>query len=113
MSVDGIYRPWEGAARLVPLSDGAAPVSGVAPASIPDVVLRPKDRLPTHGLAYVGEPSDPHTWRLPLRSSDGAPDPRRLPEAIQGIRGSHRGPKVDRIPDERFRPSSASSPGGG
>lgn len=100
LSVDGIYRPGEGDDRLVLLSDALSPES-VAPSDpTPASLLHPKYGIPASCFGYVGDPTDPHTWKLPFRRADGSPDPRRLPKAIQALLSNYRGTKVGGIPDE-------------
>ena len=57
-------------------------------------LLHPKYKLGMQCFAYVGDPSDAHTWKLPYLSADGAPDAKRLPKAIQCIVTSYRGANV-------------------
>lgn len=100
LSVDGIYRPCEGEERLVLLSEPAAPAGDAESDPVAHQLLHPKYRLPARCFAYVGNPSDPHTWKLPFRAADDAPDARRLPKAIQALLSNYRGTKVGGIPDE-------------
>jgi hypothetical protein len=50
-------------------------------------------------FAYVGNPSQPSTWKLPYRLADGHVDERRLPKAIQALLSNYRGTKVGSIPE--------------
>jgi hypothetical protein len=60
-------------------------------AAAADAPLDPKHHLPAASFAYVGDPADPATWKLPYRHADGSPDGRRLPLAIEAVLGTYRG----------------------
>lgn len=98
LSVHGIYRPCPqslSAPRLLPqelLTTGSE--DGGA-----ECLLHPKYHLPAACFAYVGNPSQPSTWKLPYLLADGHVDERRLPKAIQAILSNYRGAKVGSIPD--------------
>jgi len=100
ISVDGIYRPApetpEAGVRILPETadeEQAASVSGS------DSLLHPKYKIPAHCFAYVGDASDPGTWKLPYRVADGKVDLKRLPKAIQCIITNYRGATVSGIPE--------------
>jgi hypothetical protein len=102
LSVQGIYRPRSheaGAAlRLLPDEPVAAAVQGAA-TSEGETVLHPKYKLPAHCFAYVGDPSNPRTWKLPYLCAEGTIDAKRLPKAIQCILTNYRGGRVSGIPE--------------
>jgi len=62
-----------------------------------EALLHPKYDLPAASFAYVGDPANPATWKLPYRHADGSVDRTRLPLAIEAILGTYRGRKA-RIP---------------
>lgn len=100
LSVHGIYRPrkdpQDAALRLLPeiakeeVSDAEL---------LTDTLLHPKYKIPARCFAYVGHASDPNTWKLPYRLTDGSIDVKRLPKAIQSILSNYRGTKVSGIPE--------------
>jgi hypothetical protein len=53
--------------------------------------------LPASSFAYVGDPADPATWKLPYRRADGSVDQRRLPLAIEAMLATYRG-RPARVP---------------
>jgi hypothetical protein len=55
--------------------------------------------LPASCFAYVGDPNDFRTWKLPYRLADGSVDTKRLPKAIAAILSNYRGAKVSGIPE--------------
>ncbi len=59
--------------------------------------LHPKYQLPASCFAYVPNPAQPGTWKLPYRLVDGTVDEKRLPKAIQCIISNYRGAKVSGI----------------
>jgi hypothetical protein len=100
LSVHGIYRSRSDldGAQLRTLPETAAqPLldSGAASESL----LHPKYKIPAHCFAYIGDASDPATWKLPYRLADGSVDLKRLPKAIQCIISNYRGAKVEKIPE--------------
>ncbi|MBW1982952.1 MAG: hypothetical protein JRJ12_17270 [Deltaproteobacteria bacterium] len=101
VSVHGIYRPrkdrQDAALRLLP---EAAQEQRAAPESLGEVLLHPKYKIPARCFGYVGDASDPRTWKLPYRIVDGAIDLKRLPKAIQAILSNYRGTKVSGIPEQ-------------
>jgi len=66
-------------------------LGGLEPCAAADAPLDPKHHLPAASFAYVGDPADPATWKLPYRHADGSPDGRRLPLAIEAVLGTYRG----------------------
>ncbi len=100
VSVHGIYRPHSIAqathARLLPQENTSEPCLG----DVSDQLLHPKYKLPTSCFAYVGNPSQPSTWKLPYRLSDGSIDVKRLPKALQAILSNYRGVKTSSIPEQ-------------
>lgn len=98
VSVHGVYRPcaeavsWAVADEPSPPSGQNSPTDGL--------LLHPKYALPASCFAYVGDASDPSTWKLPFLLIDGHPDERRLPKAIQALLSNYRGAKVGGIPEQ-------------
>jgi len=100
LSVHGIYRPCS-TSRSAPLTLlPRAVISEERPEDGYEEILHPKYKLPACCFAYVGNPAQPGTWKLPYRLSDGNIDERRLPKAIQSILSNYRGAKVTSIPEE-------------
>jgi hypothetical protein len=100
LSVHGIYRPipedLAAAVHNLPETAGEpSAVTGSADASL----LHPKYRIPARCFAYIGDASDPASWKLPYRMADGSVDLKRLPKAIQCIISNYRGAKVSGIPE--------------
>jgi len=60
-------------------------------------LLSPKYHLPASAFAYVGDPAEPKSWKLPYRHADGTVDRHRLPLAIAALLETYRGQTV-RIP---------------
>lgn len=100
LSVHGIYRPCSIAqtprTRLLPQETVAETAAGEQS----DQLLHPKYHLPVSCFAYVGNPAQPATWKLPYRLSDGSIDEKRLPKAIQAILSNYRGAKISSIPEQ-------------
>lgn len=63
----------------------------LAPQAAADAPRDPKYHLPAASFAYVGDPANPATWKLPYRHADGSIDRRRLPLAIEAMVGTYRG----------------------
>jgi len=63
----------------------------LAPQASADPARDAKYHLPAASFAYVGDPADPATWKLPYRHADGSVDRRRLPLAIEAMVGTYRG----------------------
>jgi hypothetical protein len=63
-------------------------------------LLHPKYKVPARCFAYVGDPNNTATWKLPYRLADGSPDTKRLPKAIQAILSNYRGVKVSSVPEK-------------
>ena len=93
LSKDGIYRPREDAATLLPTD----PV--VVLPSTSDELRHHKYGLPARCFAYVGDVADSRTWHLPYLLADGTPDRARLPKAIQAILPNYRGGQGSSVPD--------------
>jgi hypothetical protein len=101
LSLHGIYRSrkdsQDAALHLLP----EAPLEKVSEVQSPaETILHPKYKIPAHCFAYVGNASDPGTWKLPYCLSDGSIDRKRLPKAIQAILSNYRGVKVSGIPKQ-------------
>ncbi len=95
VSVDGIYRE---PMTLDAAADLAAPDPGGDGASTPipadEVLLHGKYKIPARCFAYVGDASDPATWKLPCRLLSGAVDEGRLSGAIRALLTNYRGAHV-------------------
>lgn len=104
LSVHGIYRPrpesTDAAWRLLPY----APSDALSTDSTASDLLHPKYQIPAWCFAYVGDASQPKTWKLPYRKADESLDKGRLPKAIQAILSNYRGTKVGGIPDAAIPP---------
>lgn len=102
LSVQGIYRPRsfteEAALRLLP-DEPLVVASEPEELQLDQVVLHPKYKLPAHCFAYVSDPSNPRTWKLPYLCLDGTVDGKRLPKAIQCILTNYRGARVSGLPE--------------
>ena len=70
--------------------------------SAPVELLHPKYKLPARCFAYVGNEADTKSWKLPYLLSDGRPDLKRLPKAIQAVIGNYRGANVTGIPEQQM-----------
>lgn len=90
VSTRGIYR-----------TPPAAPVEKIDLSSaVGEELLHPKYRLPARCFAFIGDPTRTSTWKLPYLRSDGSPDERRLPKAIQAVLRDYRGEQV-RLPEQQ------------
>jgi hypothetical protein len=98
VSVHGIYRPcpavtsdlaWPAAHSAIPAQLGAA-----------DGLRDHKYHLQARCFAYVGDPGNVQTWKLPYLLETGSPDARRLPKAIQSLFSNYRGAQVKAVPRE-------------
>lgn len=73
--------------RLLPQGafawDENSPSPGASAA--PEARLHPQYGLPARCFAYAGDGHNPRTWKLPIRHSDGRPDPRRLAAAVAQV----------------------------
>ncbi len=106
LSVQGIYRPRpdrDDAKLRVISPPGTQSSSSAEPSDGEAQLLHHKYHLPCSCFAFVGNASDPATWKLPFRCADGSPDHARLPKAIQAILTNYRGEKVGAIPDTAIR----------
>ncbi len=96
LSVHGIYRPCSLArSPQAPL----LPQETTPGSSLDEAILHPKYKLPASCFAYVPNPTQPGTWKLPYRLIEGTIDEKRLPKAIQCIISNYRGAKVSGIPE--------------
>lgn len=100
LSMHGIYRPREGepgaGARHLPNRPTGNPSTTT---TAPPRLLHPKYHLPSWCFAYVGDATNPSTWKLPYLRVDASVDGRRLPKAIQSILSNYRGATVSTIPE--------------
>jgi len=98
LCVDGLWRPpeFEGATRRS-LLPGGTTADDVSEATASEGLLHPKYKLPAHCFAYVGDPNDVKTWKLPHLLLDGSIDTRRLPLAIRSLLRNYRGQRVGEI----------------
>ena len=103
LSEHGIYRPREDAEEVVlRLLSKEAPAADPGSSSAPHdgQLLHHRYKLPCHCFGYVGDASDPSTWKLPYCHADGSIDASRLPKAIQAILTNYRGATVHGIPEK-------------
>lgn len=104
LSVHGIYRKREdredAVLRLLPELEES--IKG-ADTCLDEALVHPRYKLPARCFAYVPDASNPKSWKLPYRLSDGSIDTKRLPKAIQAILTNYRGVKVSEI-DEKDIP---------
>lgn len=100
LSVQGIYRSrteaGEAALRLLPEEPMQAPSLVEART---ESLLHPKYKLPARCFAYVGNPADTKTWKLPYLLEDQSVDAKRLPGSIRAILSNYRGTVVGGIPE--------------
>src|SRR5439155_1149038 len=73
---------------------------GSSPAAHDGQLHPHKYKLPCQCFGYVGDASDPSTWKLPYCHADGSIDASRLPKAIQAILTNYRGATVHGIPEK-------------
>lgn len=101
LSEHGIYRSREEDQEIVlRLLSQEAPAPMVGSRAEPNgTLLHHKYKLPCHCFGYVGDASDPATWKLPFCLADGTIDMKRLPKAIQAILTNYRGAIVS-IPEK-------------
>ena len=100
LSVHGIYRdvePLPGAPVELPEETEREPTSPGTPSDATRV-LHHKYHIPARCFAYVGDASNPATWKLPYRLGDDSIDLKRLPKAIGSLLSNYRGAKVGGIP---------------
>lgn len=103
VSVHGVYRPHHDPKVERPqLLPDAPAESPSPPTGSPGTLLHPKYRRPARCFAYVGNATEPHTWKLPYLLPDGSPDLQRLPKAIQALISNYRGTKVSSIPEQHI-----------
>lgn len=82
------------AGALIPERGGSSNGPSVASAAR----LHPELGIPARCFAYVGDESDPATWKLPYRHPDGRIDDERLPDTIRDFLKSYLGGSTDGIP---------------
>lgn len=101
LSEHGIYRPREDDQKIVlRLLPNETPTPTAGPlVEANGTLLHHKYKLPCHCFGYVGDASDPSTWKLPFCLADGTIDGKRLPKAIQAILTNYRGAIVS-IPEK-------------
>lgn len=103
VSVDGIYRPVEDiggeAASAATLDNPAAAISEARDGQA-EALLHPKYKVPAECFAYVGDASNPATWKLPHRFADGRVDEKHLCGAIRAVVSNYRGARVKTIPEQ-------------
>ena len=81
--------------------------------TVKEASLKTKEGLPKEAFAFVGDPDDPDTWKLPhhkktiFRALKGkldiekTVDWERMPAAVAAIsRGGYRGRRIDASPEE-------------
>jgi hypothetical protein len=103
LSEHGIYRPRDDAEEVVlrlMSTEPPATGSGPSPNGHDGQLLHHKYKLPCHCFGYVGDASDPSSWKLPYCHADGSIDGNRLPKAIQAILTNYRGATVHGIPEK-------------
>lgn len=101
LSVHGVYRDLDSAERegLRTLPEPADGAEEQTERNGSEELLHPKHKVPARCFAYVGNAADVHTWHLPYRLPDGAPDTKHLAGAISAILGNYRGARVTTIPE--------------
>jgi hypothetical protein len=100
LSLHGIYRERsENADAALPPLPHVEPSPAQPPPQGGQSILHPKYQLPASCFAYIGNASDPRTWKLPYLLADGRVDLKRLPKAVGAILSNYRGVKVSGIPD--------------
>ncbi len=67
-----------------------------------DELLNKQYKLPARCFAYVGDPNNPYTWKLPYLSLDGSVNVARLPGAIGCVVTNFRGLQVKTIPEKEI-----------
>jgi hypothetical protein len=100
LSVHGIYRaPGPGETAALQLLPEAGATDTPTVPSVEAALLHPKHKLPSPCFAFVGDPSDCHTWHLPYLLADGSIDSKRLPKAVQAILSNYRGARLSSVPE--------------
>lgn len=101
LSQHGIYRPAEtDTGTSLALLPKQSPTNELEQSIQDGALLHPKYKIPAHCFAYVGDARKTSTWKLPYRLTDGSPDLKRLPKAIQAILSNYRGAKVSSVPEK-------------
>lgn len=101
LAIQGIWRDCPASPLLEPAGLAAdSPGGAELAADGPSLRLHPKYQRPAFCFAYVGDPGDTASWKLPYRLADGSVDRRRLPKAIGAILSNYRGEKVGGIPEQ-------------
>lgn len=104
LTVQGIWRERSEGSSLRLLPHAAGPVDAVSAfTNESNLVLHPKYKLPACCFAYIGNPQDTKSWKLPYLLADGSVDRKRLPKAVGAILSNYRGEKVGGIPEEAIR----------
>ena len=101
LSLDGIYRSAVTLCADLPTASAPANLErapGAEPGS-PAVLLHPKHQRPAECFAYVGDASQPKTWKLPYRMPDGSVDEQHLPGAIRAVLSNYRGTHIKAVPE--------------
>ncbi|MCL4392517.1 hypothetical protein M1145_00015 [Patescibacteria group bacterium] len=65
-----------------------------------DELLNKQYKLPARCFAYIGDPNNPYTWKLPYLENNGTIRIKRLQSAIQSIVTNFRGGQVKDIPEK-------------
>jgi hypothetical protein len=104
LAMQGIWRERPSGPSPGPTPSQADAPDGAKPAADePALTLHPKYRRPAFCFAYVGDPRDTASWKLPYLLPDGSVDRKRLPKAIGAILSNYRGEKVGGIPEGAIR----------
>ncbi len=99
ISAHGIYRPVVGTVEPPALRPAASHLENTQVGK-DATILHPKYQLPAWAFAWVGDTERPATWKLPYLNSDGSPDLKRLPKAIQAVLTNYRGANIKGISEK-------------
>jgi len=101
LSVQAIWRmrPNRKGAELRLISEAPVTSATETGARTGEGLIHPKYKIPASCFAYVGDFSEPHSWKLPYLLADGTVDTKRLPKAIGSILSNYRGAQVSGIPE--------------
>ena len=69
---------------------------------INDELLNKQYKLPARCFAYIGDPNNPYTWKLPYLENNGTIHVKRLQSAIQSTVTNFRGLQVKTIPEKNI-----------
>ena len=97
-----VFFPFLLSERLADTRSTAGAFGRLVQSSISAEQVHPKYKLPANCFAYVGDLNDTRTWKLPYLLSDGRPDLKRLPAAIEAVTTGYRGKTVAGIPDDQI-----------